>query len=115
MGRNLYTGDAILRVAVNVAAGTTDAAIAPAVAGRRIRVQSVFIDNGAAGATTVTFNSKGGGAGTAISPLLSLATSGGAVLSEADAGWWETNVGEGLTVTTSAGAPVGVFVTYFLV
>jgi hypothetical protein len=115
MGRNLYTGDAVQRVAVNVAVSQTDSVVAAAVPGRKLRVQSVFVDNGNAAATTVTFNTKGGGAGTPISPLISLAASGGAVLAEADAGWWETNVGEALTVNTSAGAPVGVFVTYFLV
>lgn len=111
----LYTGDAILRAAANVAASATDSVVVPATAGRKIRVLSVFLDNGAGGSTTLTFNSKGAGAGVTVSQLISMAASGGVVLPKSDTGWYETNSGESLTATTSAGAAVGVFVTYILV
>lgn len=94
----------------NVAAGTTDASVVSAVSGKKIRIVSYKIATVTA-ATTVTFNSKPAGAGTAISALL-VAPVGTSNAAFSPLGHFETNSGEGLTVTTGAGNPVGVQVTY---
>lgn len=62
--------------------------------------------------TNATFNSKGSGQGTAISPLFANAANGGAVLPFHERGWFETELGEALTLTTGSGATTGVLVTY---
>lgn len=112
-------GDAVQRAFANVAASQTDSVIVAATAGTnqvgpRIRVHAVI---GSAGgtATSLTFNSKGAGAGTAISPAFQNGINGGEVLPHCAAGWFETNAGEGLTVTTGAGSTTGVLVLYSLV
>lgn len=102
----------------NVAQSQTDTALVAAVAGKRIRVAG-FVLSGGASATSVTFNSKPVGAGSAISeaftapansdfspPIANLDTLGpvGTTLG----GWFTTNLGEGLSVTTGAGATVGI-------
>jgi hypothetical protein len=97
------------------AASTTDAAVVAAVAGKRIRVVSFVLNQGDTTASTVTFNSKGAGAGTAIGPALKAAANGAIVAPFADGGWFQTNVGEGLSVTTGAGSTTAVMVTYILV
>ena len=97
-----------------VAASQTDAVIVAAVAGRRIRVHQLRSMCGAT-ATTLRFNSKGAGAGTAIDATLTPAANGGAVNPFSEAGWFETNEGEGLTVNTGAGATTGILVGYTLV
>ena len=97
----------------NVAAGQTDSSIVAAVSGWRIRVLSLaFVCGGTA--TNATFNSKGSGAGTACSPLFANAANGGAVLSHNPRGWFETELGEGLTLTTGSGSTTGVIVSYVL-
>lgn len=95
----------------NVAAGQTDSAIVSATANRRIRVLAVAFVCGAT-ATNATFNTKGGGAGVAISPLFANGANGGAVLPFHERGWFETELGEALTLTTGSGATTGVLVTY---
>lgn len=91
----------------NVAASQTDSELVAAVPHRRIRVLSVaFVCGGTA--TNATFNSKGSGAGAAISPLFANAANGGAVLNHNPLGWCETEVGEALTLTTGAGSTTGV-------
>ena len=94
----------------NVAASQTDSSIVSAVAGKSITVLGFGLVAGAT-ATTVTFNSKGAGAGTAISALYALPISGVCVfpVSAPSSGYWfKTNVGEALTVTTGAGATTGI-------
>jgi hypothetical protein len=59
-------------------------------------------------ATNATFNSKGSGAGVACSMLFANAANGGAVLPHNPLGWFETEIGEALTLTTGAGATTGV-------
>lgn len=54
-------------------------------------------------ATTLTLNSKGSGAGAAISPALPNGANGGFVLPPVSDGWFETLENEALTVTTGAG------------
>lgn len=98
----------------SVAASATDSALVTGVAGKKIRVLSVVI-NHASTASDVTFNSKGTGAGTAITPPLGGPTDGGFVIGQNDHGWFETNQGEGLTVTTGAGSNTSLIVTYKIV
>ena len=98
----------------NVAAGQTDSSVVAAVAGKKIRVKALaFVAGGTA--TTATFNSKGSGAGTACSCLFANAANGGAVLNNNPEGWFETETGEALTLTTGAGSTTGVIVKYVLV
>ena len=56
-----------------VAASQTDSALVTAVPGRKIRVRSFLLNQGDTTASTVVFNSKPAGAGTAISPSLKAA------------------------------------------
>ena len=95
----------------NVAAATTDGAVVTAVAAVKIRVHAILI-LGATLATTLVFNSKPAGAGTAISPLLALGINLAVAAPFSSAGWFETAAGEGLTATTGAGTTVGVLVVY---
>lgn len=95
----------------NVAASTTDGNIVTAVASKKIRVLAVAAVAGAT-ATNLTFNSKPGGAGAAISPLFANAANGGEILPFSPVGWFETVSGEGLAVTTGAGSTTGILVTY---
>lgn len=95
----------------DVAAAQTDSVLVAAVAGKTIRVLSVAFVCGAT-ATNATFNSKGSGAGTAISPVFQNAANGGAILPHNPLGWFECAEGEGLTLTTGTGSQTGVLVTY---
>lgn len=95
----------------NIAAGSTDSSLVSAVAGKRIRVISFRMHAGAT-ATNVTFNSKGSGAGTAISELFACAANGGRAEGFNPVGHCQTNVGEALTITTGAGSTVGVGIVY---
>lgn len=98
-----------------VAAGATDSVLVDQSTSRRIRVLSVVINQGDTTPSTVTFNSKGSGAGTSISPPLKAAANGGFVLPYNERGWFSTIRGEDLTVTTGAGSTTSVIVTYDLV
>lgn len=97
----------------NVAASQTDSVLVAGVSGKRIRVKAVAFIAGGTG-TNATFNSKGSGSGTAISPLFANAANGGAVLNNNPEGWFETEAGEALTLTTGAGSSTGVIVKYVL-
>ena len=99
------------RAFANIAASTTDGALVASVSGKCIVVDSCFLVAGAT-ATNVTFNSKGSGAGTAITTLIANGANGGAVLNYNEQGWFNTNAGEGLTVTTGSGSTVGIQLTY---
>lgn len=96
----------------NVAASATDSSLVSAVPGKKLRVLAVVINQGDTTASTVVFNSKGSGAGTAISPTLKAAANGGFVVPFNKEGWWETASGEGLTVSTGAGSTTGIVVVY---
>ena len=95
----------------SIAAATTDGALIAAVAGKKIRVVSLVISPGTT-ATVSTFNSKPAGAGVAISAPIYPAANQVVPLPFNPAGWFETASGEGLTVTTSAGATTGYQITY---
>jgi hypothetical protein len=99
---------------VNVAASSTDSVVVAAQAGRRIRVYQIASVGGAT-ATNVTFNTKGAGAGTALSPIFAFGVNGGAVLPYSPRGWFDTNRGEGLSVTTGTGSTQGIIVGYDVV
>lgn len=94
----------------NIAASTTDGAVVAAVAGRKIRVKAVGVSCGGT-ASTVTFTTKPGGAGTAISATFNNSIS----LPELTKGWFDTNSGEGLSVTTGAGSTTGIQLSYDLI
>jgi hypothetical protein len=99
----------------NIAAAQTDAALVTAVAGTTIKVVGLALAAGGT-ATTVTFNTKPSGAGSAVSATFALGINGVLVLpyTDRDIGWFETAVGEGLTVTTGAGATTGIQIIYAL-
>lgn len=93
--------------AANVAASQTDAPLVAAVAGKSIHCVLFRLHNGAT-ETEFTFNSKGVGAGTAISEKFQLGVHGGRADGYVPIGHFRTTVGEALTCTTSAGSTVGV-------
>lgn len=95
-----------------IAASATDSALVAAVATKKVRVVAFLINQGDTTPSTVTFNSKSGGAGTAIYPPLKYAANGGTTTPLIEAGWFESNVGEGVSVTTGAGSTTGVGVIY---
>lgn len=101
----------VKRTFANVAASQTDSSLVAIVANKRIRVLAVVAVGGAT-ATTLTFNSKGGGAGTAKTCLFANAANGGFVLPFCEQGWFDTNTSEGLSVTTGAGSTTGIQVVY---
>lgn len=98
----------------NIAASTTDGNIVTAVASKSIVVIAWNAVTGAT-ATNLTFNSKPAGAGTAISQIYPNGSNGGEVLGEFRHGYFATNSGEGLTVTTGTGSTTGIMVYYILV
>lgn len=101
----------------NVAASQTDSAgsnFPAAATGATYKVLAVVCNCGGT-ATTVVFNSKGSGAGTAISPTFQNGANGGAVLPYNPRGWFKTNKGEALTVTTGAGSTTAILVSYVTV
>lgn len=108
-------GKGILNAFDAVAASATDSVLVAAVANRKIRVLAFFINQGDTTASTVTFNSKGAGAGTSIFCPLKYAANGGTSVSSEESGLFEANIGEGLTVSTGAGSTTGIAVTYKLV
>lgn len=107
-------GQDALRAVANPAQSQTDSAVVAAAAGKRVRVLALAAQAGAT-ATTATFNTKPAGSGTAISPVFANAANGVLVLPFNPAGWFQTAAGEGLSVTTGAGAATGILVTYDLV
>lgn len=109
-----------MRTIKGIAAATTDDLLGSGVGGStqpvartgyKIVVKAVFL-LAAATATTVTFNSKPGGAGAAISPAFANAANGGFKLEPVAEGWFETASGEGLSVTTGAGSTVAMIVIW---
>ena len=95
----------------DIAASSTDSAIIAAVPFKVLRVVSLVMITGAT-ATNITFNTKGSGAGTAITSAFANGINGGAVLNYNPEGWFSTTAGHGLTATTGAGSSTGVNITY---
>ena len=101
----------VKRAFANVSASQTDSVLVAGVAGRIIRV--LFWDAVAgATATDLTFNTKGSGNGVAITQKYANGINGGEVENVNPLGWFETNPGESLTVTTGAGSTTGIKVGY---
>lgn len=98
------------RFRANIAAGQTDSSVVAAVTGFKIMVTS-YTEQAGGTATNITWNS----ASTAISSLHANAINGGRVCPFNPQGWFETNSGEALTVTTGAGSTTGIDGTYVLV
>ena len=113
-GDAISVGSASLSVKkafANIASATTDGAVVAAVTSKKIRVVGVAVVCGGV-ATTVTFNTKPGGAGSAISATFALVAGGVLVLPSEACGWFETASGEGLSATTGVGSTVGIQVIY---
>jgi hypothetical protein len=98
-----------------IAASATDSSLVAAVAGKRIRVLGLVINQGDTTPSTVTLNTKPAGAGTAIFAPLKAAANGGFVIPYSPVGYTTTGIGEGLSVTTGAGSTTTVAVLYDLV
>lgn len=99
-----------------ISASATDSVLVAAAAdGERVRVLAVILNQGDTTPSSVTFNSKGSGAGTAISPPLKTSANGGFVIPYSKNGWFQTNLGEALTVSTGVGSNTGIVVVYELV
>lgn len=94
-----------------IPASTTDSNLVTAVPTKKIRVVAYLINQGDTTPSTVQFNSKPGGAGSSIFNPLKYPANGGAVSPKSD-GWFETAVGQGLSVTTGAGSTTTVAVVY---
>jgi hypothetical protein len=105
------------RTFANVAAAQTDAVLVPAIPtdgqgrNKAIRVCGLIL-SGTAAATSITLNSKPSGAGGAISPTINVPANTTVTVDVAEAGWFETVQGQGLSCTTAAGSGVGVQVVY---
>lgn len=99
----------------SVAASATDSVLVAAATNKKIRVLAYMLNHGTTTASTVTFNSKGAGAGTAVWPALLYTANGGSNSPQIDTGWFETNAGEALTVSTGVGSTTGIGVVYTLV
>jgi hypothetical protein len=99
----------------NTATNTADDSYVTAVPGARVRVTAMSVVAGAT-AQSLTLKSKPAGASTAISPLYAFGANGGMVLPYNPDGWFDTNLGEGLTVTTAAGgSTTGIAISYRLI
>lgn len=98
-----------------IAASETDSVLVAAKAGKRIRVLAFLINQGDTTPSAVTFNSKGSGAGAACYAPLKAGANGLVVVPELAGGWFATNAGEGLTVTTGAGSTSSVAVVFEVV
>ena len=95
----------------NVAQSQTDEPLVGAVTGKKIRVLAAFFMAGGT-ATTLVFNTKGAGAGVAISCEFANGANQPGSLQFCPVGWFETAAGEALTVTTGAGSTTGIQVVY---
>lgn len=95
----------------SVAQSQTDSVLVAAVTGKKIRVLTFLVNHGDTTASSVTFNS----ASAAKTPALKGAANGVVGASNDRAGLFETNRGEALTVTTSAGSTTGIMVAYEIV
>lgn len=114
MSNNPVSSSRCLSTFANVAASQTDSVLVAAVANRVI-VVVLFRLHAGASATSVTFNSKGAGAGTAISEAFACGANGGRADGFVPIGHFETSEGEALTVTTGSGSTTGIGIKYVLV
>lgn len=103
--------DKLGRAVAAVAASATDAAfISAGGSGMKVIVTQLVIVNGATGTSTLQLNTKGSSAGTTLFPAsLVLAASAQLVLPYSDGGWFTSNPGEGITISTGAGNTTNAF------
>jgi hypothetical protein len=90
-----------------VTAGSTDVSVIAAVAGKKLRIIALVVQCGAT-ATDITFESST----TTRKHKIPAGANGGQVLPPSSWGWFETAVGESLTVTSSAGSSAEVTGVY---
>lgn len=101
----------------SVAASQTDQILVSATSGVQIIVLRMVLTNSGT-ASTITLNSKGSGAGTAISQAFNLAANGNLDLTPpfADAfSLFSTQGGQGLSASTGSGGTVGYDIWYMSV
>jgi hypothetical protein len=102
----------VIHKLVTVAASQTDSVVVAANPNARIRVLSIWCLS--ASTSTYVFNSKGSGAGTAITPTVTGSANLTLAVSGADTPLFSTNLGEGLALTTGAGGNTTVLVSYVM-
>ncbi len=104
-----YQNELIRRAGAAVAQSQTDAIVYAAEPGRVLRVLAAFAVSPTA--TALTFNSKGSSTGTAVSQTFTAAAGVPSVdLAYCPHGWFETRLGEGLSVNTGAGGTTAIMV-----
>lgn len=89
-------------VRVSTAAATVDGVIIPAVAGKILRVVQFDISCGSAGASSISYNTKPAGAGTVIYGTIDFVASEKFGRYFNPFGWFQSNVGEGISASTGA-------------
>ena len=106
-------GFEVKRATANVSASQTDSSLVTAVSGKSIKVIGMIVVCGGS-ATNFTLNSKGSGAGTAISPVFANGANGGMAtpLAAPESAWFSTAAGEALTCTTGSGSTTAVQILY---
>jgi hypothetical protein len=97
----------IVQYAFLTPASSGNSTVVGAQAGQRIIVLQCCVITSAA--NNVKFQSNGT---TDISALMPLAANGGFVLPYSQVGWFQTNIGESLTVNLSAGVSTGIQVVW---
>lgn len=96
-----------------IAAASTDSVIVAAVTGKKIRVLAVVvIGSEKAHKFDMSFGTKPAGASTKISATISGVERGNVVLPLNPYGWFETNSGESLSVTTGTDTGVDIQLSY---
>lgn len=100
-----------LRAFANVPANTTDYILVPALDSYVVKVVAIAFQSTTA-TTTVTFNSKGTGAGVPISCLFEPAANGIDVLQHNPDGWFVTKQGRALSCTTGQRSTLGIQISY---
>ena len=94
----------------SVAASSTDSSVIASVASKKLRILSAYIMCGST-ATDITFESDDPTTDTTVWKA-TLSANGGVVLPFSPLGWFETDAGEALIATTSAGSTVQINLTY---
>ena len=103
----------------DIAPSQTDSSLVTGKSGTIFRVVGGFLVCGGT-ATTIVFNSKPIGSGTAVSSTIYCGANGGlifpsvqpSIVGEPPYGYFQTNKGEGLSATTGSGSTVGVSLVY---
>ena len=106
--------DAVSYAALSIASAQTDTALVAAVTGKKLRVLAVYASVPTT-ATTITFNSKPAGSGTAVSGTIALGVSAPFSLPFNKHGYFQSNTSEGLSVTSGTGGTTGIGAVYIAV